>query len=256
MLAWIDLPADQRPGLIMAYWHGADTVGHRRGPTTPQSSSRSSNRMRSSSGCWTAIDTRHLWDETTVILVSDHGMTALHGFFDLAGLLTEHGLPVARVRRSGRCARVPQRRFPARWRLCAVVSAQAASGVSRHRTSRAIPPECQRSRRRSRGHQRSITAAAYPDWWIRTRIRGLGPVAGIYPGSHGFDPNLPDMGATLMMMGRGVPKGARIGAVPMIDIAPTVARSAAHRSAVAVRRAGAARNRRLIHRVDSMGGDG
>ena len=28
----------------------------------------------------------------------------------------------------------------------------------------------------------------------------------------------------MMAMGRGVPKGARIGAIPMIDIAPTVAK--------------------------------
>jgi predicted AlkP superfamily pyrophosphatase or phosphodiesterase len=69
----------------------------------------------------------------------------------------------------------------------------------------------------------STTPLWYPAWWIRTLYAVLGPTLQIYPGSHGFDPNLPDMGATFLAMGRGVPKHARIGAVPMIDIAPTVA---------------------------------
>ena len=197
MLAWIDLPADQRPGLIMAYWHGADTVGHRRGPDQPTpSSNRSSNRTRNSSACSTVLDARHLWDDTTVILVSDHGMTALHGFFDLAGLSHRTRLSGARLRRSGRSARVPQRRVATRWRLCAVVSAQAARGVSRRRIAGALPPRVPKDRV---GDLVVVSdpslPLAYPAWWVRTLYAVLGPVAGVYPGSHGFDPNLPEMGA-------------------------------------------------------------
>src|SRR4029453_7904313 len=65
---------------------------------------------------------------------------------------------------------------------------------------------------------------AYPAWRVRTLYTVLGPVAGVYPGAHRFQPNLPGRGATMLAMGRGVTKGARIGTVPMIDIAPTVAK--------------------------------
>ena len=43
-------------------------------------------------------------------------------------------------------------------------------------------------------------------------------------GMHGYAPDHPDMGAVLLAMGRGVPAGTRIGAVPNINVAPTVAR--------------------------------
>jgi hypothetical protein len=64
----------------------------------------------------------------------------------------------------------------------------------------------------------------YPAWWVRTLYAVLGPTLEIYPGSHGFDPNMPEMGAMLLAMGRGIPKHARIGPVQMIDVAPTVAK--------------------------------
>jgi hypothetical protein len=63
---------------------------------------------------------------------------------------------------------------------------------------------------------------SYPAWWVRAIYAVMGPLAGWYSGAHGFDPALPEMGAMLLAMGRGVPAHARIGAVPMIDVAPTV----------------------------------
>ena len=36
ILSWLDLPAPERPGLIMGWWHGADGAGHRYGPDSPE----------------------------------------------------------------------------------------------------------------------------------------------------------------------------------------------------------------------------
>lgn len=224
MLAWIDLPADQRPGLIMAYWHGADTVGHRRGPeneaVVEQIFEQDAQLVRLLDG----IDARHLWDETTVILVSDHGMTALHGFFDLAGLLTEHGYP-SRVFGGPGVAHVFLNEVSQLDGAFALLSAHKPLQVYR---GSELPERFHLSAKDRVGDLVVVSdpslPLAYPEWWIRTAYAVLGPVAGIYPGSHGFDPSLPEMGAMFMMMGRGVQKGARIGTVPMIDIAPTVAR--------------------------------
>ncbi len=41
---------------------------------------------------------------------------------------------------------------------------------------------------------------------------------------HGYSPDHPDMGGIFLAIGRGVPAGARLPAVRMIDVAPTVAR--------------------------------
>ena len=41
---------------------------------------------------------------------------------------------------------------------------------------------------------------------------------------HGYAPEHPDMAGIFLAIGRGVPAGARLDAVRMIDVAPTVAR--------------------------------
>ncbi len=223
MLAWIDLPPDQRPGLIMTYWHGADTVGHRRGPDDPaiveQIQTQDAQLVRLLNG----IDSRHLWNDTTVILVSDHGMTALHSFFDLSGFLVDHGYP-ARVFGGPGVAHVflddPLQIDGA----FAVLSARPPFEVYRGAD---LPERFHLKFPDRTGDLVVISDPSvplwYPQWWVRALYTVLGGVAQIYPGSHGFDPNMPDMGAMFLAMGRGIPKGMRIAPIEMIDIAPTVA---------------------------------
>jgi hypothetical protein len=43
-------------------------------------------------------------------------------------------------------------------------------------------------------------------------------------GAHGFSPEIPEMGALFLAMGRGVPHGGQIGPQRAVDVAPTVAR--------------------------------
>ena len=222
MLAWIDLPDDQRPGLIMAYWHGADGVGHRRGPDSPDIVNQIYNQDAQLQRLLGGIDARHLWDDTTLLLVSDHGMTALHSFFDIAGFLTDHGFP-ARVFGGPGVVQVfldePSQLEPA----FALLSAHKPFEVYRGAD---LPERFHLKFPERTGYLVVVSDPSvplwYPQWWVRTTYAVLGAVADIYPGSHGFDPNLPDMGAIMLAMGRGVPKGVRIPPVPMIDVAPTV----------------------------------
>jgi hypothetical protein len=44
-----------------------------------------------------------------------------------------------------------------------------------------------------------------------------------YRGTHGYDPARPEMAAALVLWGDGVRRGAPLGDVPMIDVAPTIA---------------------------------
>ena len=222
MLAWIDLPADQRPGLIMAYWHGADGVGHRRGPDSPEIAKQIYAQDAQLVRLLDGIDARHLWDDTTVLIVSDHGMTALHGFYDIAGFLTEHGF-AARVFGGPGVVHVfldDPNQLDAAFTL---LSAQKPFEVYR---GAELPEHFHLKFPERTGDLVVVSDPSvpfwYPAWWVRATYTVLGAVADIYPGSHGFDPNQPDMGAILLAKGRGVPKGARIGPVEMIDVAPTV----------------------------------
>jgi predicted AlkP superfamily pyrophosphatase or phosphodiesterase len=224
MLAWIDLPADERPGLIMAYWRGADGVGHRRGPDSPkiveQIYAQDAQLLRLLDG----IDARHLWADTTVLIASDHGMTALHDTFDLEGFLAEHGFR-SRVFGGPGVAHIYLDDAAQRDAAEALLSAHPPLRVYR---GDQLPAALHLAFPGRTGDLVVIsdpsTPLWYPAWWVRATYAVLGPVADIYPGSHGFDPNLPEMGAILLAMGRGVPKGARIGAVQMTDVAPTVAK--------------------------------
>ncbi len=224
MLAWIDLPADQRPGLIMAYWHGADTVGHRRGPDSAEIDKQINNQDVQLVRLLDGIDARHLWNDTTVLLVSDHGMTSLHSFFDMAGFLSEHGF-AARVFGGPGVMQIFMNDPKQIDGAFALLSAHKPFTVYR---GAELPARYHLKYPDRTGDLVVIsdpsTPLWYPAWWVRTTFKVLGAVADIHPGSHGFDPNLPDMGAMMLAMGRGVPKGTRIGPVPMIDIAPTTAK--------------------------------
>ena len=162
MLAWIDLPADQRPGLIMAYWHGADSVGHRRGPDHPDVVKQIYDQDAQLVRLLDGLDARHLWDDTTVLLVSDHGMVALHEFLRPARLPHRARFSGARLRRPGRRARLPGRSEADRRRLCTVVSAEAVRGLPRRRFAGAVSSQTPDAHRRSRRRQRSDGAADVP----------------------------------------------------------------------------------------------
>ena len=48
--------------------------------------------------------------------------------------------------------------------------------------------------------------------------------AGTTPGSHGYLSSDPDMNSILVAWGAGVRPGARLGIVPNVNVAPTIAR--------------------------------
>ena len=222
MLEWVDLPPAERPGLIMSYWHGADGVGHRRGPDdaaiVAQIYDQDAQLVRLLDG----IDARHLWGDTTVLLVSDHGMAALHSSFDLPGWLADHGFH-ARVYGGPGVAQLFFDDPKEIDRALAALSAQPPFKVYR---GAELPDTFHLKTSDRTGDLVVVTDAStplwYPAWWVRALYAVSGPTLGVYPGSHGFDPNMPEMGATMLALGRGVPKGDRIGIVPMIDVAPTV----------------------------------
>jgi predicted AlkP superfamily pyrophosphatase or phosphodiesterase len=224
MLAWIDLPPADRPGLVMAYWHGADTVGHRRGPDDPAIVTQIYDQDAQLVRLLDGIDARHLWADTTVLLVSDHGMAALHSTFDLSGWLADRGF---HARMYGGPA-VAQLFFDDASEIDRAFTALSAQPPFKVYRGAELPESFHLKTATRTGDLVVVSDAStplwYPAWWIRALYTVAGPTMGVYPGSHGFDPNMPEMGAMMLAMGRGVPHGGRVGAIQMIDVAPTVAK--------------------------------
>jgi predicted AlkP superfamily pyrophosphatase or phosphodiesterase len=77
VLAWLDLPVAQRPGLITLYFDAVDGAGHRYGPDTPQVDAAIRQVDGAIGLLMSGLQERHLYDATNVVVVSDHGMASV-----------------------------------------------------------------------------------------------------------------------------------------------------------------------------------
>ena len=174
-----------------------------------------------------ALDARHAWSYTTVIVVSDHGMTRIDSGFDLPAFLKAKRFE-ARVEGGGGVSHVflrdPRRADDL---VKALTGADVAHGI--HSWRRELLPSAMHLNHPTRTGDVVVIADAplalgvFP-WYARIGYQVMGVCCGWSRGAHGYDPMSNDMGGIFFALGRGVPKGARIGAVRQIDVAPTVAR--------------------------------
>jgi len=224
ILEWFDKPAAQRPGLIVSWWHGADKSGHRFGPESDRTTDQLRQQDSVLGTLLRALDQRDAWAETTLIVVSDHGMAIVTESLDAGALLRKAGIGT-RVVSAGASALV-YLDDPAQTDA-AVDALRGIDGV------RAFPsgqvPEGLRYRHPTRtGHVVVLTDP--PRMLSRSssglnRWRRISSVFGNTIGTHGYDPKAhPEMGAIFFAVGRGVPPGASLGSVRSIDVAPTVTR--------------------------------
>ncbi|KAI0771197.1 Phosphodiest-domain-containing protein [Trametes elegans] len=75
ILAWIDLPIEERPQFIMAYEPSLDQAGHLTGPNSPLVNKVLKQVDVFARDLHDAIEARNLTDIFDIVFVSDHGMT-------------------------------------------------------------------------------------------------------------------------------------------------------------------------------------
>jgi len=76
VLDWIDLPAGQRPDLVMVYFEEPDHTGHEDGPDGPATAAAAA-RVDSVLGRLVAgLRSRGLFDRVNLVVLADHGMAA------------------------------------------------------------------------------------------------------------------------------------------------------------------------------------
>lgn len=222
IVAWLDLPAAKRPRLVMSWWHGADHVGHRKGPDHPDVVAALREQDRHLQGLLAALDARRTWDHTTLLVVSDHGMTAVDTSVDVEAPLARAGVR-ARVVRGGSVAHVFLADPADTGRAERALATLEGTAVYR---ADALPEAW---RFRAPGRTGDLVVVTTPPRTFHRPDAGdrallaLGRLLGWRSGMHGYDPALPDMGAIFLALGRGVPEGRRLGAVSSLDVAPTVA---------------------------------
>jgi predicted AlkP superfamily pyrophosphatase or phosphodiesterase len=220
ILAWLDLPAERRPRLVLSWWHGADSVGHRDGPDSPRIAAAMLEQDRALAELLAGLDARGAWPDTTLLIVSDHGMAPVSEPVDLSATLRAKGIE-AELIPSNAIAHIwladPSRRQDALAALGALPGVTVWAGDAVPKSLHYAFP----------GRMGDLVAVTTPprffvasDTLQSVTIR----VRGVDQGAHGYDPALPEMGGLFLAVGRGVAKGARLPPVQAIDVAPTIAR--------------------------------
>ena len=76
VLAWLDLPAAQRPTFITLYFDAVDHEAHAFGPDTPQVDAALRSTDQALARLVAGLRQRRLFDHINLIVLSDHGMSA------------------------------------------------------------------------------------------------------------------------------------------------------------------------------------
>jgi len=76
VLAWLDLPAAERPQFVTLYLDRVDHEGHDHGPDSPEVAQALSNTDAALARLVEELKKRNLYKNANIVIVSDHGMAA------------------------------------------------------------------------------------------------------------------------------------------------------------------------------------
>ena len=92
ILSWMDMPEGQRPRLIMSWWHGADSIAHELGPNHKSVKNQINKQDKLLLSLINQIEERKLWNKTTLIVVSDHGMSEITSLINIKEILKSESI--------------------------------------------------------------------------------------------------------------------------------------------------------------------
>jgi arylsulfatase A-like enzyme len=229
ILVWLGLPEAQRPRLIMSYWAGPDSVAHRSGPDSEQVAEQIASQDAQLQRLLAGIDTLGRWGETTLIIVSDHGMAQISEYIDLRGELSAAGIS-AQV--SGAAvAQVfidpPENKFDNHEAIVARAGEVLKTLEHVEVYAGTELPSAMRLAHPSRtGDWVVTTKPPYTFSWpagFEGALMSLMNAVGWRFGGHGYHPDRADMAGTFFALGRGVPPDLEVPVVHQVDVAATVA---------------------------------
>ena len=224
ILAWLALPDPaERPRLVTAWFHGADGASHRFGPDDAIVAGVLAQQDAVLGTLLDELTQRGLFASTTLLVVSDHGMTETRRIVDLAAALAAADLD-AQVLGGGGFAQVELHGESDRSARAARVVAIARDHGLEAWINGQGPPEYAISN--PRFGDVVVVAPLGTSIAAQTGIGWLLGLVGLerfaMRGVHGHRPELPAMGGLFGAIGRGVEPGARPGTVRAVDVAPTV----------------------------------
>lgn len=225
--AW--LLREKRPHLLLAYLTDLDSIQHAEGPF-----SRGSKAVLESidAGVGRIVDAASPADQTTFVIASDHGFLPVSRLVRPYLVLAKAGLvELERGRlKSWQAALMPA------GGMCGVVLRRPDDPALRARVGEVL---ARAAADRSLGIERvydqgdlarrggfpgaAFALEAATGYELSPSLEG--PVTDVarHLGTHGYSPDRPEMHTSLVMAGAGVKRGAKLGIVSLLDVAPTIA---------------------------------
>lgn len=206
VLAWLDLPEDQRPRLVTLYFDEVDTAGHLGGPLSKDVVQALSHVDAAIGRLLAGLETRKL-KNLDVVIVSDHGMAAI----DPARVIALDTILAAtdfQLVGQGAMASL----YPADGKLTEVYTKLKGANARMQVYKKDEVPE----RYHYRDNERigPIVLVAEEGSYITSKRRAL------KAGNHGFDNTLPDMAGIFVAAGPDFKSGVTADTFANIHVQP------------------------------------
>lgn len=220
VLGWFDGPADEQPRFAAVYFDHVDTITHRSGPFTPEEGEAVAEVDRLVGEIVDGLEERGLLDRTNIIIVSDHGMSAvstervirIDELADLDGILFEEGMGSY-----GMGLEPFLMGYGSEEDVNRVYHALQGADPHIMAYRRQDYPDHWHFNHPDRGPDLFILA--HPDWLITSSRTDLNnPYHASLHGMHGYDNRAESMGATFIGAGPIFPQGTRPTAFENVNV--------------------------------------
>lgn len=205
LFSWLSRPQAQRPDFATLYFSDVDSAGHMSGPDSQAVKDAVAKVDRTLGQLLSQLEQKGLLEQTTIVVVSDHGMalTPPNQVISVQSLLSD---------------------FPAaRWEWLGPTSGVRLHGESSEAVMKSLAalqhvtcwPKREMPKRFKFGtHARipDIVCLSEVGYSITDSPTQKGPL-----GQHGYDPEHPDMHGLLIVAGRGITQG-QLGLVSNLEI--------------------------------------
>jgi len=213
LLAWMDLPADQRPGLYLLYLDNVDVTGHKYGPDSPETNAAIGVADAAVGHLLDGLKARGI--VANILVVSDHGLTSVSPkrTYFLTDLLGRDGLPAD--------AKSDPRYDLIYWGSIALVRPLPGGEAALDKLTKThfdhmacyhkadIP-----ARLRFGKNPRVTEIVCIPE--LGWQVSGMTIDGNL--GNHGYDPAYRDMNAIFIASGPGIRPGVRLPAFENVDV--------------------------------------
>ena len=212
LLAWLALPVEQRPRFTTLYFDTVDTAGHKFGPDSPETQAAVKDVDRAIARLLDGLTRIGQRDATNLVVVSDHGMTAIDSkrviFLDdlmpLSTVQVESYGPNGGVRpKTGTAAELVAQIRAKNIPHLQVYLREEVPAHLHYRDNPRIPP---------------VVLIADQGWNIEPKTGWPSREPTYDRGTHGYDPTLSDMGALFIANGPAFRHGVEIPDVENIQI--------------------------------------